>query len=208
MKIDARISADWKHSIERVYGVLKKKTMPEILNRSAGSVAVKAGMNVRAGRRGKIVRYFSQRARSRGGGADDVFPGSIAYAIYRAKFQRLGRLADGVVDEWVGRKIGTANILRLGFFAAAGAFAAWMKRRGRLRPRRGLGWGVPAKPSSGWQCEASLHHAVPVKNKGQATAIVQSAAERAIAKETAQLRAQAERLLARDIRAVSSALMK
>lgn len=219
MKIDARVDLQaWERSIQRVHSVLKRKTLSQIINRSAGSIALKALTKTKKADYAKVRDYFNKvtgvkiAKRKRGKLAGtykttitrDVMP--IAYAIYNDRFKGNGLRGEPlrkVVKAFVARSLASIAYLRHGWKEVLDIYRPWMKQRPSGHKHKSgknkLGDGSPAKGGGVWTTEAIISNRAVLKHEG-ARPMMEAALIEAMREETSQLVAQAEKMIAKDLK--------
>lgn len=207
---------EWRNTLAQISGRLNK-SFADVLNRSVASILFKAARLTPASLAAVISNDFiehriveagvyktgKRRGMTRYRTLKRIAP--RAYAIYRvAKKDRVtkGEELYQRVKQFVARRVASAGYLRYSWYAALPAFRKYTKlnpRSDRSRfSKRQVTIAKPANLADGWSAIAEVENRATVNNP-TAMPILESALRQAIDLETAQLKRQLERLIARDI---------
>lgn len=220
--------------LERAMGKLKeafrRRTFPEIVNRSAGSIALKAMMKTSTALAEKIRDYFTRVTDVRYSvGKRGKNAGKIKMRIIREvtdvavlsylkrnpdlRKQRGGKMPmkefEKKVKAFVNASVRSAGYLRHGWKEVIDIYRQWMKgdKRGPSDHRHKsaktkLGTGTPASMAdNSLRAEASLFNRAVIKHE-KSRLILEKALREAVVEETRQLKSAAEHAIAKDVKAV------
>jgi hypothetical protein len=215
--------AQWAAAVGRIHSLLQRKTMPEIVNRSAGSICVNAMRYTPIADRAKLrakyqevagVKIRQLKSGPRKGEWKSVVSRQASESsrlLFLAHLRKKGTNPRSLTAarfraawrKWAAMRIAAAGYNRLAWFAAAQPFRKWMKRGGIRRPRaigkphwKPAGEGVAARP---FFLTAKLLD-FAVLNHPAIYGVMKSAVQRAVDEEAAALQRQAEQIIARDLR--------
>lgn len=213
---------EWERAIGKLKEAYKRRTLPQIINRSAGSIALKALVGTKHSVADKIRDYFrrvvgvSIKTISRGKNKGqlktkiDRENNPVAYASYLKRHPEMrgkGEELRKAVNNFVNRSIASAHYLQHGWKEVIDLFRPWMKSRnfGTFKHKSGkrkLGTGTPAPAANvSLVTEASIFNRAVIGHE-KMRPHMQDALNRAVREETSQLKAAAEKALLADIKAV------
>jgi hypothetical protein len=213
---------EWERAIGALKEKFKRRTLGEIINRSAGSIALKSLINTKHADPKKIRDYFKnvtgvkittvKTGKNAGKLRTSVQRevNKIARCAYLKRHPELRgqRLKSGEfinkVKDFVAKSISSTHYLRHGWKEVIDKYRPWMK--GSTIPgghrhksgKRKLGTGSPAGAGGLFTTEATIFNRAVIKHEG-ARPMMQAALEKAVRDETAQLQATAEKLIKKDI---------